>query len=128
MKLNNIQKKEKYLIDTYTEVFDMLEVKYRGLERVLKWEAKNAFEEGVVMAVMASIRDCMERNELAMENRRRALWGQDFEKSDVEDGDVDVEAKSLKGQENVGAGNQGEKGQAEVVKDKVKGEQEWEQV
>lgn len=110
----------------------MLEVKYRGLERVLKWETKNAFEEGVLRAVMASVRECMGMNELAMEEGRRVLWGQAFEEegeSGDGDADIDAEVEGFEAQENVGVVNGGEEGQIEEeVKEKVEVEQEWEQI
>jgi hypothetical protein len=88
-----VQQKEEYLIEKYTEVFRLLEAKWRGLQRDLAWETSDVFEDNVVRAVMASVRECMELNELAMEEGRRLLW------EEFEDAGSRVQGVEKKGEE-----------------------------
>jgi hypothetical protein len=124
--LRKFQEREEFLIEKYSEVFDMLEIKYWALERVLSSEVKDGFEESVIRAVITSIRDCMGMNELAMEHGRRVLWKGFEEKEDwhtddfAHDRAVPAEMQ-VEGESEVDE----EKGEIEVG---AEGEGDWERI
>lgn len=110
------------MIEKYHSVFELLERRHRHLEVE---ETENEFEESAVRAVMASVRECMGMNELALTEGRKILWDE-FEDSSTENETENWEGKvevivGVVEEKSDNSGEEEEKGVADGLGD-------WEEV